>query len=784
MCCRGCQAVAQTIVASGLADYYRHRTALPQSGQMLLPPELAALRLYDRDEVQKSFVTFDHDQREASLILENISCPACLWLNERHLQQLPGVISAQVNYATRRARVRWDESRIKLSEILREIQQLGYNAHPFSAVALESLRKREQRSELRRIAVAGICAGQIMMLAVALYAGTAYGMEAATRQLLRWVSGLLSLPVLLYAAWPFYRSAWYALKKRRVNMDVPVVIAIVIAFGGSLFNMLTRNGTVYFDTLTMFVLFLLSTRYFERSARDRSVQASENLLQMAPAVASRVNSSGSETVAIGELRPDDVVITAAGAVIATDGVVVAGETEVDESLLTGESHPVAKRIGATVVAGTMNLVSPIKSRVTAVGEETVLSGVIRLLDRAQAEKPAVVIFADRVAAWFVAGVLALALLAAGIWALIAPQRSFEVLLAVLVVTCPCALSLAAPAAFAAAGSRLLKRGILLTRGHALDALAAIDHIVLDKTGTLTHGTPRLLRVNCGDMIMHDECVRLAAALEQHVNHPFARALAEAAAEQTLPAVGDIRYAPGQGVEGTIDGAHYFFGRHQSAPLSAATKAGGSCIGLYRDQTLVGEFFFSDTLRADAADLIAALHARQIGVTIASGDSENAVAAVAATLGIADFRSGLAPQDKLDLLRELQAGGRKVLMVGDGINDAAILAGADVSIAIGNAADIARAASDIVLLSNSLNPIIEALDTAAQTRAIVRQNLAWAIVYNVVMLPLAAFGMVAPWLAALGMSTSSFVVVLNALRLRADPPTEARIDTQIVAERTP
>lgn len=763
MCCRGCQAVAQTIVDYGLSDYYRHRTALPQSGQQLLPPELGALSLYDRDEVQKSFVAFDHDTREAALILENISCAACLWLNERHLQQLPGVISAQVNYATQRARIRWNDGAIKLSEILLEIQKLGYNAHPFNAEARDAMRKRSRRAELRRIAVAGICAAQIMMLAVALYAGAAYGMDAATRQLLRWVSAALSLPVLSYAAWPFYRGAWFALRQRRVNMDVPVVIAIVIAFVGSVWNITVQTGTVYFDTLTMFVLFLLSARYFERAARDKSVQASENLLQMTPTVAARVTSDGSEVVAIGELRVNDVIIVGAGAPVAADGAIMSGETEIDESLLTGESRPIVKKPGDRVVAGTMNLISTISVRVSATGDDTVLSGVVRLLDRAQAEKPASVALADRVASWFIAAILVFALVVTALWFALAPQRSFEVLLAVLVVTCPCALSLAAPAAFAAAGSRLLQRGILLTRGHTLESLPSIDHVVFDKTGTLTQGTPKLAKMEALEG-SREQNLRLAAALEQHVSHPFARALTQAAGIDSLPPVERHAYAPGEGVSGWVAGVSYFLGRRSALPLPRVAD-GGSVIGLYRDAMPLAWFYFSDTLRPEAASLVAALRQRGINVSIASGDSAPAVRAIAEALNVTDYRAGLTPQDKLAYLRELQAGGRKVMMIGDGINDAAVLAGADVSIAIGNATDIARAASDIVLLAPSLRAIEEALDTGKKTRIIIRQNFVWAIAYNLVMLPLAALGMVAPWLAALGMSTSSFVVVMNALRLR-------------------
>lgn len=771
MCCRGCQAVAETIVSAGLGDYYRHRTALPQSGQGLLPPELESLKLYDRDDVQQSFVTSDAHAREASLILENISCAACLWLNERHLQQLPGVLSAHVNYATQRARVRWDDDRIRLSDILFEIQKLGYNAHPFSAAARDELRKQERRADLRRIAVAAICAAQLMMLAVGLYAGAAYGIEPATRQLMRWVSALLAVPVMAYAAWPFYRSAWYALRNRHVNMDVPVVLATVIAFAGSVWNTLRDSGTVYFDTLSMFVLFLLATRFFERSAREKSVQASENLLQLSPAVATRVSGQQSETVAAAALREDDVIVIAAGAATPADGVIISGASEFDESVVTGESRPVARASGDAVIAGSVNISSPVHVRVSAVGEATVLAGVVRLLDRAQVERPVTVELADRVAAWFVGGLLIFAALVTLAWWVWAPARSFEVLLAVLVITCPCALALAAPAAYAAAGSALLGQGVLLTRGRALEKLAEIDHVVLDKTGTLTEGQPMLTRVDAIDMD-RAEVVRFAAALEMDVRHPYARALLHEVDATALPHVTDAEYVPGQGVSGRIEGRRYFLGR--GADLAAAPSGAESVIGLYAEDRLRARLYFADALRADAHRLIESLRGRGLDVTIASGDQREVVAHVAMKLGVKDARGELSPADKLALLRDLQKTGKTVLMVGDGINDAAILAGADVSVAAGNATDIARAASDIVLLSRRVSMIDTMIATAQRTRAIVRQNFIWAIVYNVVMLPLAALGMVAPWLAALGMSSSSFIVVMNALRLRQDdaPPTSA------------
>ncbi|HID48478.1 MAG TPA: heavy metal translocating P-type ATPase, partial [Chromatiales bacterium] len=482
MCCPGCQAVAQAIVDGGLGDYYRHRTAASVTARSPVPEELRELDIYDQPRVQRSFVrqeSGDRPQlRQASLILEGIVCAACVWLNERHVGSLPGVEEFRVNYSTHRASVKWDDSVIHLSDILRAIAAIGYVAHPFDPGRQERIYKKERHQALKRLAVAGLGAMQVMMLAVAMYAGDYYGMEARLELFFRWVSLVIATPVVLYAARPFFQGAWRDLRRRQLGMDVPVALAIGGAYLASCWATLSQGGEVYFDSVTMFTFFLLVGRYLEMAARHRAGQAAEELVKLLPAVATRVTPDGEEVVAVAELRPGDRVRIRPGDSIPADGRVVEGRSSVDESLLTGESLPLARRVGEALVGGSVNVESPLLMEVEKVGEDTVLAAIQRLLDRAQSEKPRLASLADRVAGWFVAVILVLAVLTGWWWWQHDPARAGWVVLSMLVVTCPCALSLATPAALTAATGSLTRMGVLTTRGHALETQIR-DEIISD-----------------------------------------------------------------------------------------------------------------------------------------------------------------------------------------------------------------------------------------------------------------------------------------------------------------
>lgn len=775
MCCHGCQAVADAIVENGLEDYYRYRTELPKNVEDLVPNQIKELMLYDHPEVQKSFVSLSQgDYKEASLILEGITCAACVWLNERHLKQLKGVQQVSINYTSHRARISWDDSQIKLSDILIEIRKLGYHAHPFSARQQEALRLKQRKADFRRLAVAGLSAGQVMMIAVALYAGPAQGLEFATAQLLRWFSLVLSVPAMFYAAWPFYQAAWRGIKTGRLGMDVPISLGLITGFAGSIWATYQGVGEVYYDTLTMLIFFLLATRFLERNAREKSIESAENLLRLVPAVASRLNAEQQlELIPLMELKPGDLIMAKPGETIAADGVVQQGESSADESLLTGESRPLVKTAGSTVYAGSINYESPLTIRVSAVGEHTVIASISRLLDRAQAEKPRLTELADRIAAYFTYALLLAVMMTGWVWMQIDPSRVLEIVLTILVVSCPCALSLAAPAAFAAAGSHLVKRGVLLTRGHALEALAKVTHVVFDKTGTLTEGRPVLQRIVAFTAMNEAECLKIAASLEQHSEHPYAKSFSEALKgnKEALYPLKDAGNRPGQGVTGLLNGTQYYLGNLklnaalQHVPSVAEIVESATIVWLSDDRQYLAAFVMADTLRPHARALVKALQDKSLVVSILSGDTESTVGDYARRLDISSWQASASPEQKLEAIEQLQQRGEVIAMVGDGINDAPVLAKAQVSIAMGSGTQMARASGDIVLLGEQLLEIDHAIETSRFTRNVIRQNFAWALGYNLVALPFAATGMIAPWMAAIGMSVSSLIVVLNALRLR-------------------
>jgi Cu2+-exporting ATPase len=724
--------------------------------------------------VQKSFVlSSEGHQKEASLILEGITCAACVWLNERHLKQLKGVVSVSVNYSSQRARVIWNDDEIQLSQILAEINKIGYHAHPFSAQQQEQIRQQQRKLDFRRLAIAGLAAGQVMMLAGPLYSGESAGLEFASAQLFRWFSLVMTVPAMVYSAWPFYVGAWRGIVNRNIGMDVPIVLGLLTGFAGSLWATITGSGLVYFDTITMLIFFLLGTRFLERNAREKSVEAAENLLRLAPLMATKINGKEQSLVPVMELELGDYILAKPGETIAADGVVVDGESSVDESLLTGESRPLKKSLNSQVFAGSINYESPLTISVSAVAENTMLAGISRLLDRAQAEKPKLAQTADKIAVYFTSALLLVVAVVALVWWQIDPSRMVEIILTVLVVSCPCALSLAAPAAFAAAGSHLVQRGVLLTRGHALETLAKVTHFVFDKTGTLTLGHLTIENSHSYSEIDIEECLKLAASLEKNSEHALAKPFIAANKHQVLYPVADAKNIPGQGVQGAINGQVYTLGNaklhehllHGLSLNDNASLFGATVVWLCDEKRVLAAFELADQLRPQAKEMMEKLKARGINVAILSGDSESAVSSFAQKVGVQEWQAACSPEQKLAYLHALQAKGAVVAMVGDGINDAPVLAGAQVSIAMGSGTQMARATGDVVLLSENLLEIDHAVERSRFAINVVRENFAWALVYNLIALPFAASGAISPWMAAIGMSVSSLIVVLNALRLK-------------------
>ncbi len=772
MCCIGCQAVSQAIVDGGLENFYDHREGPSRRPEDLIPEQLDQLNLYDQEKLQQSFVDIDENNvRTASLILEGITCAACIWLNERHVKALPGVVEFQVNYSTHRARVRWDDSQIHLSDILKAISAIGYIAHPFDTSRQEEIYKKERRSALTKLAVAGLGAMQVMMLAVALYAmDYEIDSDPGMRSFLRWISLLLATPVVFYAAKSFFVTAWKDIRRRQLGMDVPVALAIGAAYSASVWSTIFDGPDIYFDSVCMFAFFLLSSRFLEMGARHRAGQAAEELIRLLPAVATRIRDGSEDVVAVDELCPGDILLVKPGETVPIDGHVTDGVSSVDESLLTGESLPCLKQSGDELTGGSVNVESPLTMCVDRVGEDTVVSGIVRLLDRAQSEKPSMARLADRVAAWFVGFILLIATAVAIWWWQHDPVHAFAITLSVLVVTCPCALSLATPVAITAATGTLTRLGLLTTRGHALETLSRATHIVFDKTGTLTRGRLQLTAVNILSDESEDSIRCLAALLESRSEHPVAKVLAKAA-EPLAANIDSLLATPGKGLEAVIDGEVYRIGNLEFvAQLAGEMRetvidTGATPVGLCRGDQWLAIFQLQDSLRLQSATVIRQLQARGLQVELLSGDTYSPVATAAEKLGIQHFYAAQSPADKLAHIREIQSCGGVVAMVGDGVNDAPVLSGADVSFAMGSGTQLAHASADLVLLSENLTHLLTGFQMAKDTVKIIRQNFAWAIGYNLLALPLAASGMIAPWMAALGMSASSLVVVVNALRLR-------------------
>ena len=770
-CCAGCMGVALTIRAAGLEAFYLRRTVAAERPE----PDGDRWDRYDAAVESGGLVTTDGDGScRASLLLEGIHCAACIWLNETYLRRQPGVLEVSINFTSRRAQVRWNPQQAKLSDLLRAIAAIGYRAYPYDAARREALARREARTLLKRAAIATLVMMQVMMFAVPAYI-TVDGIAPEQQALLDWASLVLTLPALLYCAAPFFGGALRDLRLRRLGMDVPIALGVGGAFVASAWATATAHGPVYYDSVTMFIALLLTARYVELRARQKAGDAIEAIAHDMPETAERLaaypEARTTETIAASRLVTGDIVCVRAGMTFPADGAVIDGRSSVEEAVLTGESRPRTKQAGDAVLAGSINRESPLIMRVSAAGEATRLAGIARMAELAASQRPAAARLADRIAGWFVAALLAVAAVAGLVWLQFDPSRALAVTFAVLVVSCPCALSLATPAALAAAAGALGKAKILAVRGDALETLARVTDVVFDKTGTLTDGQVRLVSVLPLAALARDDCLAVAAALEQGSEHPIARALIAAAPAAAVAR--EVVSVPGCGIEGVIAGVRHRLGRPAWAgalhgpplpPAGRDVETGETLIALASDDGYLALFTLADSIRPGAPALVAALRRLALRVFLLSGDRKETVRRVAAVAGIAGFRGEAMPDDKRDYIAGLQDHGAIVAMVGDGINDAPALAQADVSLSLGNAAPLTQWTADVVVLGDDVGRIADAIAVAKRTFRVIRQNLAWAFAYNLIAIPLAAAGQLSPLTAALGMSVSSLLVVANALRL--------------------
>ena len=780
-CCAGCQAIAETIHGEGLEAFYARRLPAGDKpgddvGGDQPPPRLLA---FDDPALTQRFTREgDGGTAEVTLRLEKIRCAACVWLNEQHLRRLPGVLEVDAHYVTQRARIRFDTQRVRLSQLLYAVERIGYQAWPFEPSAARDDAKREQQSLLMRLGVAMLGMMQVMMYAWPAYSG-AEDLLQEHAALLGWTSFVLTLPVLLYSAGPIFARAWHSVRAAQITgvlgMDVPVALALGLAFIAGTGNLISRSGETYFDSVTMFVALLLAARYIELRARHDATSGAEALGKQLPATCERLiayPNGESEMIPVVRAKVGDILRVSPGDPLPADGVVVEGQSAVDEALLSGESRPVEKRSGDAVLAGSFNLQSPLLMRVEAVGQATRLSGIAQLLDRALTEKPRLAGLTEKWAGYFVAVLLVLALGTGVVWAMIGAEDAWVYAVAVLVVSCPCALSLATPAALAASQGALTRIGLLVVRGHAMEVVAAATDLVLDKTGTITTGEMRLsvvsiLREGVGDVA----ALGLAAGLELGQKHPVARAFFRAAAARGT-GMRTFAQAPsgvvGKGVEcagwrlGSLDWVGHAAGGH---PFATGDAEATSWVYLAEGAGLVAAFGFTDEPRPGIEALVSTARLMGLRVHVLSGDHPETVAAWAQKLAADSSLGGCSPEDKLAYIKALQSKGRVVWAVGDGINDAPQLAQANVSVAVGSGAPLAQAGADVVLTGEDLSPLAGMLRHARKTHRIVRQNLVWAFAYNVLAIPAAAAGWVSPFGAAIGMSVSSLLVTLNAWRLR-------------------
>ncbi|MDC8831103.1 heavy metal translocating P-type ATPase [Alteromonas gilva] len=759
MCCPGCEAVAEAIVDNGLEDYYQFRTEPAAQGDVNFQNTLSKLSVYDDPALQEDFVYDDGAHKEIQLTVEGITCAACGWLIEKQLARVNGISQVSVNVSERRAAVSWLPDAIQLSGILNALKKIGYTALPFQPDQHEASYQSEQKQFLKKLGLAGLMTMQVMMLMTGLYFDLFGSIERETRQYFYWVALVLTTPVVFYSGSTFYLGAIKAISARTVNMDVPVTIAVFGTYIAGLKATLLQSGEVYFESICMFIFLLLLSRYLEHRSRHRATQISANMMQYIPVTAQRLDADGNITACLAKhLLPGDKVVVKPGDTIPIDGRIIEGSSAIDEAMLTGEFEPVIKQVGATVYGGTVNQKSTLIVEVHQQLKYALVNQIIRLQSTAMANKPKAAQLADTFSRYFVVAVLFISAATYTYWYWQGNDEAFWIAIAVLVATCPCALGLATPSALTCAMARLNKQGVLLKRADALEQLTTISTIALDKTGTLTEGKFSIVQswYLTGQDPAH--LFAVAASLEARSEHPIGKAFSC----NNLLTVSDFAVNIGGGISGTVSNKQWHLGSAAFTGTDAQTVPITANVFLTCEGQCLAAFEVADGLKPDTAATLALLN--QYKLILLSGDTQRNVDSLAAHLPLTTATGSLTPEQKYRAVQQLQAAGEQVMMLGDGINDAPVLASADVSVAVGNANDVARNAADVVLLSDSLSAVPALLDIAARTRNKIRQNMLWAIGYNLLILPFAVSGLLLPWMAVIGMSLSSIIVVSNSTRL--------------------
>ena len=760
-CCFGCQAIAEHICGADLSFYYQRRDNA--KGTRLTEDNSSVFDLLLDKDLYNQYVHQGTDGHTIQLSLSGITCSACAWLIEKHLSKQAGILSVHVNLSSAIATITWDPDSISIQQIAKELLYIGYSSQPYLPGEQDALQSKEKKRAIIRLGIAGVGMMQVMMSAIAMYAGDMQGMDDIYRQLLRGISFIFATPVVLYAGLPFYRGALRDLKNRHFTMDLPVSLGILLAYASSVMALYTETGHVYFDSVTMFIFFLLMGRFLETVARSYHLGGQ----QQASLAAIRVlRDDQLQTIPLQQLIVGDTAIIEPGQTFPVDGILLSDFTSVDESSLTGEYSPVSKKQGANIHAQTVNIDQQAHLQVTEVGQNTKAAAISRITERALSEKPKVAIIADKVAHYFVIAVLITASLTYGFWSWMGEDEAYWIMVSVLVVTCPCALSLATPVALTTVTNALKRAGFLITRGHVIEALATTQHIVFDKTGTLTYGSFSITQVELYDFNYSKEKVLgMISGLEQHSKHPIAKTF-----QQFAPAkIMNIENLASQGVSGEYQGERFYFGNLAllesiGLPLISSINSSKAQLDLYlaTKKQIFAKITLCDALRPEAQSVIASLREQGIRVSLLTGDTRESAQSILDPEWFDDFETRCLPDQKWNWIKAQS--GKNTLMIGDGLNDVPALAGATTSLAMGASSDLAKLHADAILLSEHLSTIPTALKAAKNCHKIIKQNLIWAAGYNATLLPLAIAGMIPPWVAAIGMALSSLIVVVNATRL--------------------
>lgn len=783
-CCNGCASVCEVIHEAGMESFYR-RTP---DGELLSPPPPPTkdIEFFDYDEVQQQFVGDLVDKREITLMSDAIHCAACVWLIEHTMAKMDGLLLARVNFTNKQIKIRWDNSRVKLSEIIIKLNSIGYDATPYDASTSEQAYRKANRELLYRLGFAGFAWMNVMWFAVALYTGAEDDPEF--RQYFHWLSFLIATVTLAYSGQPFLKGAWTSIKARTVGMDVSISLGMLTTYFYSVWVTVQpgHTGDVYFETLIDFMFLLLIGRYLEAISKNKAIDASRRLMELQPKIARKLAADEEQIVPVRTLQKGDVIIVKPGEKIPVDGIVIKGESRINESMLSGEAREISKQVNDSVAAGTINVDGLLQVKVSSILQDTQLGKIVHMVEEAQGSKAPIQCTADKIMPYFVSATMSLAVASFVFWFFNADiETAIITATAVLIITCPCAFGLATPMAIAVASGVSARNGILVKNGTVLESLHSIDHFVFDKTGTLTKGEMHIASENYIEGVDKEALLKSVASIEKLSEHSLGRAISETVKQKlSLTAndwqdVSNFKIIAGKGVQGEIDGQLFQIGTAGwlesldiELPIELVKQAqqqaglGQTAVWISQQSEVKGVLYLEDEIRDDAKELITRLKAKGKKVTLLSGDLNVVANRVAQQLGGMEVIAEVLPDDKNEVIQQIQKNGHTVAMIGDGVNDAPALVRANVGIALGSGTDVSMESADIVLMNNEILAVDTAVELSARTLKTIKQNIASSIAYNIIMVPLAVSGMLTPLIASITMPLSSLVVIGNAARIRS------------------